>query len=89
MGNAQEMACLAIFESVHDVMACESTLKREGIGCAMVPTPRDLSSDCGMALSFACADLEPIRKQAAAGTIRVAGLYSHQDGGYSQLALSD
>lgn len=38
------------FESVHDVMKTEKLLKKSNISVKMIPTPRDLSSDCGTSI---------------------------------------
>ncbi len=41
---------IIIFESVHFVMKAEKVLKEHGIDVNLVPTPRQISSDCGVAL---------------------------------------
>ena len=38
------------FDSIHDVLRAEKLLVGAGIACDMVPTPRDLSSNCGMSI---------------------------------------
>lgn len=48
----KEGDCLAVCESIHDVIALEKELKSRGHGCSMVPTPRVISSDCGMSLKY-------------------------------------
>lgn len=41
----------------------EEILKKlENIKIKLVPTPREFSSDCGIALWFECEDLEPLSK---------------------------
>jgi len=37
-------------------MALERALKDAGIAVEMIPTPRELTSDCGMALEISAAD---------------------------------
>ena len=41
------------FDSIHDVLRAEKILRRQGIPSDMVPTPRELSSDCGMSMKGA------------------------------------
>lgn len=41
---------LALFASVHHVLAAEAALRRTGVWCDVVPTPREFSSDCGVSL---------------------------------------
>jgi hypothetical protein len=48
--------CVVLCESVHDVMALERALKDAGIAVEMIPTPRELTSDCGMALEISTTD---------------------------------
>ncbi|MCH5322250.1 MAG: DUF3343 domain-containing protein [Helicobacter sp.] len=41
----------------------EEILKKlENVKIKLVPTPREFSSDCGIAVWFECEDLEPLNK---------------------------
>jgi len=44
------MKYVITFDSVHFAMKAEKILKPEGINVRLIPTPRKISSDCGMAL---------------------------------------
>ncbi|MGQ9647985.1 MAG: DUF3343 domain-containing protein [Thermodesulfobacteriota bacterium] len=46
------MKCVFLFESVHRVIKAEKLLKGEGIRVDLIPVPREISSDCGVALEF-------------------------------------
>jgi hypothetical protein len=46
------MKCVFIFESVHRVMKAEKLLKGEGIKIDLIPVPREISSDCGVAIEL-------------------------------------
>ncbi|WP_456434510.1 DUF3343 domain-containing protein [Thermosulfuriphilus sp.] len=46
------MKFAAVFPSIHHVLKAEKVLKSQGIPVELVPIPREISSDCGMALSF-------------------------------------
>ncbi len=48
-----DAVCVMLFASIHDVMAAEHVLKSRDLWCDMIPTPRQLSSDCGM-VSLSC-----------------------------------
>jgi hypothetical protein len=52
--------CVVLFASVHDVMAAEKALRRSGYWLDIVPTPRELTSDCGMAIEVRGADLSGV-----------------------------
>jgi len=43
---------VAVFHSVHRVMKAEKLLKQEKIDVLLIPTPRQLSSDCGLAIRY-------------------------------------
>jgi len=44
---------VAVFHSVHRVMAAEKVLKGAGADILLIPVPRQLSSDCGLAIRYA------------------------------------
>lgn len=41
---------LAVFNSAHRVMKAENILKSRGISILLIPAPRQLMTDCGLAL---------------------------------------
>jgi hypothetical protein len=53
---------VVLFHSTAHAIRAEKVLERAGFQIKMIPTPRQLSSDCGMALRFDRAD----EKQVAA-----------------------
>lgn len=46
----QEGDYLAVFNSAHRVMKAESILKSRGLSILLIPAPRQLMTDCGLAL---------------------------------------
>lgn len=46
------MRCVLLFESVHRVMKAEKILKGKGIRVDLTPVPREISSDCGVAIEL-------------------------------------
>lgn len=46
------MKCVFVFESIHRVMKAEKLLKGEGIKIDLIPVPREISSDCGVAIEL-------------------------------------
>lgn len=44
------MRYVFLFESVHRVMKAEKLLKGKGIKVDLVPVPREINSDCGVAV---------------------------------------
>jgi hypothetical protein len=46
------MKCVFIFSSIHQVMRAEKLLKGKGIKIDLIPVPREISSDCGVAIEL-------------------------------------
>ena len=46
------MKYVFLFESVHRVMKAEKLLKGKGIKIDLIPVPREISSDCGVAIEL-------------------------------------
>lgn len=47
---------VAIFNSVHRVMKAEKLLKEQKLQILLIPAPRALSSDCGLAIRYAAGE---------------------------------
>lgn len=70
---------IILFHTTSAAFAAEKALKKIGMNCRLVPTPREVSSDCGVALrvewslvSGAASALEAARVEIA-GTHKFAG----------------
>lgn len=50
-----------LFHTNSSVMRAEKLLKKEGYSIKLIPTPREFSSDCGVALRFDWADYEKVK----------------------------
>lgn len=48
----QEGDYLAVFNSAHRVMKAENLLKSRGFPILLIPAPRQMMADCGLALRF-------------------------------------
>lgn len=60
---------VAIFNSVHKVMKAEKLLKKESIPMLLIPAPRSLSSDCGLAIRYGSADRQQLESLLAAAAL--------------------
>jgi len=71
---------VALFHTTSSVMRAEKLLRSAGIAVRLIPTPRQFSSDCGIAVRFDMTNMERVRgvlEQArceAAGIHMLAGL---------------
>jgi len=50
-----------VFYSTHHLLRAEKALRGANLVCRLVPIPRQITSDCGMAVSFAEEDLERVQ----------------------------
>jgi hypothetical protein len=56
---------VAIFNSIHRVMQAEKRLKERRMPILLIPAPRALKSDCGLALRYSAADREVVESALA------------------------
>jgi len=83
---ADKSRCIMLFDSVHDVMRTEKLLKDRGMWCDLVPTPRQLSSECGMSVEVHCRDAKSAREFVSADS-SLTGVY-RIDGEQAEVILS-
>lgn len=55
-------ACFLVMNSVHEVMKAEKELIKRGISLTIIATPREISHNCGVAISFSCGDINAVRE---------------------------
>jgi len=60
---------VAIFHSIHRVMKAEKVLKSQQAPIMLIPVPRQLTSDCGLAIRYADNDRDLVE-----GLLQEAGL---------------
>lgn len=65
-----------LFPSYNSGLALEAALKRESIKYTIVPTPRELSSCCGIAIQYDKNNEEDIKKIVEDNCISVVGFES-------------
>ncbi len=65
---------VVLFHTTSAALRAEKVLQRAGLTVKLIPTPREFSSDCGMALRFPWAQLEQARAALAAGRVEVADI---------------
>jgi hypothetical protein len=75
------MTCVIIFGSIHRVMKAEKLLKRKGLTVDIIPVPREISSDCGVALELPVELEGQALRFMAENRIPVHECYTRDDGG--------
>ena len=67
---------VVLFHSTAHALRAETVLQRVGLRVKMIPTPRQLSSDCGLALRFEPADEERLVSILAENMVPTNGIHS-------------
>ncbi len=65
---------VVLFHTIHDLFRLEAELRKLGVATKAVPTPRELSSDCGSALAFDPTALGTVREAVTALKLEVEGI---------------
>ncbi len=74
--STNQASLLLTFDGIHDVIKAERLLLGLGLTCDLVPTPRTLSSDCGMALECLLADRAHLQDLHARGVLAYRALHA-------------
>jgi hypothetical protein len=73
---------VAIFHSIHRVLKAEKTLKQAEVDFLLIPVPRQLTSDCGLALRFSPEIKETLLGVLADADLSPVEMYQRSDGAY-------
>jgi hypothetical protein len=65
---------VVLFHTTSAALRGEKVLQRAGLTVKLIPTPREFSSDCGMALRFPWAQAEEVQAALAAARVDVADI---------------
>lgn len=77
--------CVAIFHSIHRVMKAEKILKGQGLPILLIPAPRALHADCGLAIRYAAADRETVEGVLAAEGLEPEEIHVKQGERYCKI----
>ena len=67
---------VVLFHSTAHAIRAEKVLVQSGFEIKMIPTPRQLSSDCGMALRFDRQEERGVAKALKGKNVPIAGIYA-------------
>ena len=80
-----ETRWIILFRSIHHVIAAEDVFKQNGIWCDLIPVPRNLSADCGMAIEFRECDLGNVQTLLSDPRVQPHGVQRPCPGGYTDV----
>lgn len=63
------------FESTSHAIKGEKVLKEEDIQIKTIPTPREITSSCGLSIRFKLEDLNTIKKTIKSNDLAINGIY--------------
>jgi hypothetical protein len=69
---------LISFFGSHHALRAETVLKRNGFPSELIPGPKDLSPNCGLALRFNYVQREDVAAVLAAKNVRVDGIHLYR-----------
>lgn len=78
------MSVVLLFPSIHYVLKAEKKLKEAGLKPDMIPVPKELSSDCGMALALGEEEWERARGLLS-GNLSPERVFRREGGRYEAL----
>jgi hypothetical protein len=67
---------VVLFHSTSHALRAEKILQQAGFRIKMIPTPRQLSADCGVALRFDGADEEGVAATLAQNQVPTNGIHA-------------
>jgi hypothetical protein len=76
---------VAIFNSIHRVMQAEKLLKERRLPILLIPAPRTLKSDCGLALRYAASDRPRVECALAEERVMPEEIYLKKGEGYVRI----
>jgi hypothetical protein len=65
---------VVLFHTTSSALRAEKVLQRAGLTVKLIPTPREFSSDCGMALRFAWVCKEDVQTVLNSAQVEVADI---------------
>ncbi|MCC5908980.1 MAG: DUF3343 domain-containing protein [Clostridiaceae bacterium] len=71
----REKIYVIVFDSTHYAIAAEKNLKDKGYKFNMIPTPREITANCGLSIMFNEDILGYIKKDVESKNLKVKGIY--------------
>ena len=88
MGAPVPGEIILIFRGTHQVLSAEKLLKRAGVAMRLIPVPRSLTSDCGLAIRLSPSGIDRARDVLSdAGLLPYSVHILRREGGYEQAPL--
>lgn len=67
--------CVITFNSTQCALLGEKHLTEKSFDLIVIPTPREISASCGLALKLFCGDVEKVRRELTGAGINTGGYF--------------
>jgi len=75
----KETICVIILLAIHYVLKAEQLLQEQGIHHDIILVPRQISSDCGMAIELSSEDVDRVEGLLVAARLEIVGIYQRDN----------
>ncbi len=75
MPDESQVFGVVLFHTSSAVLRSEKILLKGGLAVKLIPTPREFSSDCGMALRFAWSDAHRVRVLLDSAKVEISSIH--------------
>ncbi len=75
MADETNILGVLLFHTNSSALRAEKILRKLGLTVKLIPTPREFSSDCGVALQFAWGNEPQVRAQLNSSNVEVASIH--------------
>ncbi len=69
------------FKSTNYTIQAEEVFKEEGLSYKIIPTPREITLSCGLAIVFSLDDKDKAIEMSKNGTINISNIYKYTKDG--------
>jgi hypothetical protein len=76
---------VAVFNSIHRVMKAEKLLKGKRLPILLIPAPRSITADCGLAIRYAPVDRGEVEQALAEAGLKPESIYVKDGEGYQRV----
>ncbi len=74
------------YKSTHHTIQAESVFKEKGISFRTIPTPREITVSCGLAIIFSLDDLPVVKEMVNNNEINIDSIYKYTKDGTNSKA---
>ncbi len=82
----KEIYGVVTFKSTHHTIQAEGLFKKRNISFKTIPTPREITRSCGLAITFDLEDINGVKEMLANDEIDIANVYKYTKDGTSRKA---